>query len=150
MLWCYCYGRQANPLLTVSTPTFLCGLWHLEPCPKKSAKELKCAGRYSRNLQNSLTLQEVRQGAGAPLVQEGERWWLYSSRKTSGTPQTRVMGDEEGTGIQFENLSGGGEEDQWLIQEGLAFRPYIERCHAPPLWSVHVGLSYTFCSITGS
>lgn len=33
-------------------------------------------------------------------------------KKTSGTPQTRVMGDEEGAGIQFEYLSGGGEEDQ--------------------------------------
>lgn len=32
--------------------------------------------------------------------------------KTSGTPRTRVMGDEEGAGIRFGNLSGGGEEDQ--------------------------------------
>lgn len=69
--------------------------------------------------------------------------------KTSGTPRTRVMGDEEGTGIQFGNLSGGGEEDQGQIQEGQAFRPYIERWHAPPLCSGQCSsVLLSYCCIT--
>ena len=59
----------------------------------------------------------------------------WKSKKASGIPRTRVMGDEEGTGIRFGNLSGGGEDDQGQIQEGQAFKPYIEGWHAPPLCS---------------
>lgn len=36
-----CWRKHANPILTINSPTFLCGLWHLEPCPKK--KVLNCA-----------------------------------------------------------------------------------------------------------
>lgn len=56
-------------------------------------------------------------------------------QKSLGTPWTRVMGDEEGTAMQFGNLSrgwgiGGPGTDLW----GTGFQPlYRETAHSSSL-----------------
>lgn len=49
------------------------------------------------------------------------------------TRGSRVMGDEAVAGTQFENLSGGGEEDQGQIQGRQAFQAFYRGSNAPPL-----------------
>ncbi|TNN63150.1 hypothetical protein EYF80_026614 [Liparis tanakae] len=52
---------------------------------------------------------------GSPLVREGERRREDGKKRkeSSGSPRTRVMGDEECTVIRFgKSQWGGGEEDQ--------------------------------------
>lgn len=60
------------------------------------------AGRY---LRVSVSLWEASQSKEGEIDMMVGQW----QKKPLGLLQTRVMGDEEGTGIQFGNLSGGGE-----------------------------------------
>lgn len=71
--------QHADFILTDNTPTFLCGLWHLAPRPKKSVKESK--------------KKKKKKGAGS------EQYDSTGGQLRRGSPESsRERDDDSGSG----------------------------------------------------